>query len=203
VAGYSLVEILVVLVIIVMLVAVGFPNLMGYMRVASLRAAQNEVASELQSARFKAIAKNVRFGVAFVILSSTTYQYVVGDYLGGPADPVPPSLPAPISWLSGQAFQVGPVRTLPQGVTFGTTCANFTANAKAMRFNRLGGWCDPTTTPTWTCPAVDVGTNLIQMSPPAVSPPASTGTTICLRDTRSGLTRQVFIDPGGRVRLDS
>jgi hypothetical protein len=172
------------------------------MRVASLRAAQNEVASELQSARFKAIAKNARFGVAFVVLTTTTYQYVVGDYLGGPADPVPPSIPAPVSWLSGQTFQVGPVRTLPQGVTFATTCPNFTANRGSMRFNRLGGWCDPVAG-AWTCPTVDVGANLIQMSPPAASPPAAVGSTICLRDTRSGLTRQVFVDPGGRVRLDS
>jgi len=190
-----LVELLVVVTIIAILCAFAFPQLMGYMRVASIRAAQNEVASELQSARFKAIAKNVRFGVVFVILSSTTYQYVVGDYLGGPADPVPPSLPAPVSFLSAQAFQVGPVRTLPQGVTFATTCTGFTANANAIRFNRLGGWCDPSSG-AWTCPSVNVGTNLIQTV-------TASGTTICLKDGRSGLTRQVYVDPGGRVKLDS
>jgi len=87
------------------------------------------------------------------------------------------------------------LRTLPQGITFGTNCTGFAANRSAMRFNRLGGWCDPAAA-TWTCPAVDVGTNLLQNSNAA-------GTTICLSDARSGLTRQLFIDPGGRVRLDS
>ncbi len=190
--GYSLIELLVVVSIIVLICAVATPAALEYIKMAGTREAQQEVASELQSARFKAIARNVRYGVVFVVLSPTTYQYVIGDFMGTGGTAGPP--PAVSAMIATMPDQLGPVRNLPQGMTFATNCSGFTANATAMRFSRLGMWCNPTLNAA-NCPAVDTGSSLLQNS--------ASGSTICLNNTKTGVKAQVFVDASGRVRLDS
>jgi hypothetical protein len=58
-----------------------------------------------------------------------------------------------------------------------------------VRFNRLGGWCDPGSTPA--CPALDTGSVLIQA--------AATTATICLVEIDTNLWKVLTLSAAGRV----
>jgi prepilin-type N-terminal cleavage/methylation domain-containing protein len=194
VAGFSLIEIVVVVTLILILAAFALPNLAGYLRAASIRSAQQEVLGELQAARYKAISKNVRFGVVFVVVDRFSYRYVVEDDQTPPRDGARPA----VSTLLSQPQQLGPLRRLPAGVEFATTCPGMAGPfGRAMRFSRLGGWCRPNGAMTTRCPAVDTGTDLIWNDPADVQ-----GSVLCLVHPRARLTRRIFVAPGGRARVE-
>ena len=65
--GFSLTELIVVVAIIAILLAVAAPNISRYVRNYRIRGEANDVASNLQKARNKAIMKNVNLGVSVVI----------------------------------------------------------------------------------------------------------------------------------------
>src|SRR5438105_4861086 len=83
-AGFSMVELLVIIGIIATVSAVSLPSLFQYVKIYRLRQAAGGVSGEIQAARNKAIIKNVNLGVVFVILSPTTYRYVIEDDLKPP-----------------------------------------------------------------------------------------------------------------------
>ena len=197
--GFSLIEILVVVGIIMAIAAVSLPAIGRFIRNYQIRGASQQVLGEIQTARNKAIMKNVNFGVVFVALSPTTYQYVIEDDqnpVGGMA-----TAPVNISTLrdcdpptNRTCVQAGPIQRLPTGIQFGNTCPGFTAGAKAFRYNRLGTWCDPTGSGACPDSVIDVGQNLFQNN--------AQGTTICLTQPSTGLNRRVMVAPGGRAMTD-
>src|SRR5688500_10873357 len=83
-AGFSLIELLVVMAIIVIMTAVAVPAISRYFQNYKIRGAVQAVGGEITTARNKAIMKNVNFGVVFLIESDaqgrpTRYQYLIED----------------------------------------------------------------------------------------------------------------------------
>lgn len=177
--GFSLVELLVVVGIIAVMAAVGLPAIGRYFRNYQIRNAAREVATEIQTARTKAIMKNVNWGVLFVTLSPTTYRYIIED---DPANPANRTLNI-----------LGPVRTLPGDVRF----SNVGATDASVRFDRMGAACDPGSN-TVLCPTVAVGANFVKFVTGADTG-SGTGWFINLTQSSTGLTQTIRVLSGGRV----
>ena len=94
--GFSLVELLVVVFIIAVMAGVIAPNISRYVRNYRIRGEANDLATNIQKARNKAIMKNVNLGVSVVIESPTTYwvhleddQFAAADMTSGPSPASP------------------------------------------------------------------------------------------------------------------
>lgn len=196
-AGFSMVELLTVVGIMMVLLAVSGPRILNYLRNYQIRAAVQNLTGDLQAARNRAIAKNVNLGVAVVVQNNNTYWTHLEDDQSLPRTTVrqPLDLTAPDPVQSVR-------RQLPQNIEFATagaqcpTVAGFAPADSGVRFNRLGAACDPALG-NLLCPNVTIAggatTNAIHST--------AAGSTLCLMDRRTGLTRDVTITPGGRVRF--
>jgi prepilin-type N-terminal cleavage/methylation domain-containing protein len=179
-AGFSLVEMLVVVAIVAIMSAVAVPAIARYIRNYKIRGATQQVAGEIGAARSKAIARNTNLGVLFVTLSSSTYQWVIQD------DPTMPGVQQSLSTLLAKPAQVGPRQTLPWGIVFATG-----GTTPAIGFNRLGGQCTVGTR----------GCGSLSGAPSAnfVSVSGAGEATVTLSQPDTGLSRTVTVTPGGRV----
>jgi prepilin-type N-terminal cleavage/methylation domain-containing protein len=185
-AGFSLIELLVVVGIIGILTAVAGPPIRNYLRTYTMQGAVALFSGELQTARNKAISKNVNQGVVMLFESPTTFRYVIeddqklSDGMSGAQENM--------SVLLTRPEQLGPQRTLPFGVSFVIDAANVTG----LRFTNLGAACEPAG--AGACRALDAGVK-------AVTPPAGGATDfrvkICQAGT--GLCRTILVGVGGRI----
>src|SRR5262245_61031207 len=197
-SGYSMIELVVVVGLIVIMAAIAIPNIAGYTRNYRVRGATQQLASEIQTARNKAIVKNTNFGVAFAVIDANSYRFTILDDDQNPP-PLPPTL--------GRGW--GPLRDLPQGVSFVPAAAT---PLFGMGFDRLGRRCPLA---TFGCaPAQTVASMCTGAAPP---PPVdfrctdkaagnyvdfapATGTvTVRVRDEQTQITETVRVAPGGRV----
>jgi prepilin-type N-terminal cleavage/methylation domain-containing protein len=201
-AGFSLVELLVVVAIIGAMAAVGLPAIGRYIRNFRIKAATQQVATEINVARSKAIMKNVNLGVLFAVVSNTQYRWVVED--DQDPDPLTPSWSGygteDWSILTGTLAksQAGNIQSLPQNVVFDdpSNCGvSSGTNTWAVRFTQLGSTC---ALGTGTCGAAPqnppTGTALIT---------ALNGVhTVCLKENTTNLRKKVAVSSGGRVLAD-
>ena len=192
--GFSLIELLIVVAIIVTMAAVALPNIMGYLRLYKIRGATQQVAGEIQQARSKAIMGNVNVGMTFAIVDADSYRWVSDDAL----QRTPVDDP-----------YVGALHDLPFGIRFVAVAGGSTA----VRYTRLGTACIPgvgscgAAFPQAFCSAAEttVPSRCLD-SPMTVSntyisaPNVTTGAvTITVREMQSTITRTIQVAPGGRV----
>ncbi|PYQ46648.1 MAG: hypothetical protein DMF77_00115 [Acidobacteria bacterium] len=216
-AGFTLTELLVVIGIIGIMAAFSLPQIGRFVRNYRIRGATQQVATEINAARNRAITKNVNLGVVFVTRSATTYQWVVEDGTGSGVgrNTTRPTLDSTLlgnaATGAGRAVeQTSPVYPLPPTVQFSTTCPTAPTLPTGgvwkpgMRFDRLGSWCDPTSTSS-TCPALPTtaGANLVYSIPTSATGNAdypAGSAVICLEEARTNPQRRtVTVLGGGRV----
>jgi Tfp pilus assembly protein FimT len=200
--GFSMVELLTVVGIIMVIAAVGGPAIANWARNYQIRAAAQTLAGDIQAARNRAITKNVNLGVTFVVDTDQSYwTHTEDDQTLAVAPPGGKSRTRQqLSFAAPDAAQ-SVRRLLPQGVRFAVNAAQcpaapapgFVAGDYGFRFNRLGAWCDPGGAAV--CPEVPTDAapfNAVQINPAG-------GSTLCLFEPTSGLSRTVTVTPGGRV----
>jgi prepilin-type N-terminal cleavage/methylation domain-containing protein len=198
-AGFSLIELLIVVTVIVITAAVALPYIGSYIRNYKVRGAAQQVASEIQAARLRAINSNVRFGVVFVVLDATHYQVAREDLAvtpGGAGSLV--ARPTIDGTFLADTVQASPQRELPGMIEFATTCPGFVAAGAlpGLRFSNLGRACAPAIADP-ACPPFATGTNLMMNVTDGTLP--TFGMSLCLRERTSGTFRYVRVAPGGRV----
>jgi prepilin-type N-terminal cleavage/methylation domain-containing protein len=179
-AGFSLVEMLIVLIVILIMSAIALPGILRYMRTYKVRGAAQQVASAIQTARSRAIMRNVQRGVVFTIVDRNTYRFVVED--------------PPVT-----AESEGPLLDLPTNVQF------VVAGATSMRFDQLGRWCHPGAAATDCLPAATPVTctpaTRCNDAPGNYVASDVTGALIGVFDQVTGVRYEIGVTPGGRVQV--
>jgi len=187
-AGFSLIELLTVVTIIVVLSAIAYPNIAEYVRHYRLRGGTAEVVADLQRARSAAVMKNVNYGVLFVVLNAKTFRFVIEDVQATGVDRSVRVTPSTSPLTLAQA---GPAHELPQGIEFASAGCGLSGTGDMVRFDRLGMACRPSG--TGPCPAVTtVGMKALDFA-------NGSDVRLCLHDTVRKLSRLITLSHGGRV----
>jgi len=194
--GFSLLEMLVVVAIIMLTLAVAVPSIGTFMRNYEIKGAAQGVVTDLNTARQKAIMRNVNVGVVFMTLSPTRYQWVIEDQPNSVSTLNASPLPTP------PPGQFGPVHELPRGISFVTAgCQSMPTGVStgSVRFHRLGDPCSPGSNAS--CPAINVG---VTPQTFIMSDTTFTTTMLCLAQQGNSGTqvrqyRRVILSPGGRA----
>jgi prepilin-type N-terminal cleavage/methylation domain-containing protein len=203
--GFTLVELLVVIGIIAVVSAVALPNVVGYMRGARLRGAEDQVAGALQRARNMAIMKNTQMGISFVIQDDTTFWVHVEDTIAGVTAGNVGFTRQGVDFANPSAV-LSTRYQLPNGVRFASTAAQcpsplvpgFAPTRAALRFDRYGVATVPgKTVGGATAPALVLNGGSATTN--RINDPAAGDQSVCLLDNNTTLWRVIQIAASGRI----
>jgi prepilin-type N-terminal cleavage/methylation domain-containing protein len=192
--GFSLIELMVVVGLIMILAALTFPALNEFLRNYRIRGATQQVAAGLSQSRTKAIMGNVNRGALFVVLPDPQnaaifdrYQWVM------PEQSIPQGAPGfrALDALMADPAQAGPITVLPSGIRFVQG-----GNTDILGFTRLGAMCDPDV----SCgnPPVLLGAAVVCADCINLNAVTLTSTVTLVQD-RDQQQRTVTVLSGGRV----
>lgn len=206
--GFSLLELLVVVGIILIVSAVASPQIYGYVRLYRLRTATQQVTSQMQAARAKAIMKNVNLGVLWVAQGTRSTWMYEDDMLPQTTPNWTLRAQENLNTLVADRAQGPGWVNLPDNIVFDSpsSCPGGAgATTWGLRFGRLGAACgvDLTATTPPDC-ATKPGTLLPSMPNSVWVRPSDDATcagcaTVCLHDQSTNIRRAVTVTAGGRV----
>lgn len=182
-SGYSLTEMLIVIIVILIMTAIALPGMLRFMRNYKVQGAAQQVAGALQAARSKAIMKNANQGVVFGVMDADTFGFMM------------PEAPA------GEQF--APLASLPTGVRFVPAPTN---PSNTTRFDRMGRCLqEPATTPILACGDPPSST-LCNDTPASYVENVNSGVgngnvVVRMQDATTGVEWRVSVSPGGRIRV--
>jgi prepilin-type N-terminal cleavage/methylation domain-containing protein len=197
-AGFTLVELLMVVAIIGAMAAVGLPAIGRYIRNFRIKAATQQVAMEINVARSKAITKNVNLGVVFAVVSDSQYRWVVEDDQAPQASPNWSGIGGE-DWgtLVADPLQRGNLQSLPTNVVFDApaNCPGMLSGTDTwgLRFNQLGATC---AFGAGSCGAAPPNSGAITDS---FVRNVGSGHMVCLKEVNTSMRKTVSVSTGGRV----
>ncbi len=202
--GFSVVEMLVVVLIIMILSAMAIPMIGSYFRMYRIREAQSQILGSIQAARMKAITRNVNWGVSIVTEDQNHYWvHVEDDLTAGTRTQQILAFATPVAAQSTR-------ETLPMGTRFALNAAEcpngtvtsvsgktpYVPNGGWFRFDRLGAWCGSASVTCLNPPTGAVVAPPFMMNNP-LDPGA--GSLLCVYQPSTGLSLALMVGPGGRA----
>ncbi len=196
--------------IVLIAAAVSLPAIASYIRNYKIRSAAQQVASQIQTARAKAIMKNVNLGVIWLARTSNpaASTWVVEDDLMPPMDWTRVENEQ-LNTLIGDPVHSPGWQPLPQGITFDnpSNCrGGVSGNAWGMRMGRLGSICQVGGSADCAVPGnLPSGlTNVIAFGLVIGGSTSSSSmdAMVCVREIGSELRRRIRVTAGGRVTVD-